>query len=58
MSDIKDLKCACYKYYDSFDGCRAWSCASDFEISIEKTRETAENYGLGVFGVLALIDFE
>ena len=58
MSDIKDLKCACCKYYDSFDGCRAWSRASDFEINIEKTKEAADNYGLGVSEVLALIDFE
>lgn len=39
MSDIKSLKCACCKYYDTFDGCAAWSCADDFEISIEKTKE-------------------
>ena len=45
MSDIKDLKCACCKCYDSFDGCTAWSCKSDFEINIKKTKETADNYG-------------
>ena len=58
MSDIKDLKCACCKCYDSFDGCTAWSCESDFEINIKKTKETAEDYGLDVSEVLALIDFE
>ena len=33
MSDIKDLKCACCKFHDSVDGCRAWSCENDFEIN-------------------------
>ena len=58
MNDIKDLKCACCKCYDSFDGCTAWSCESDLEINIKKTKETAEDYGLDVSEVLALIDFE
>ena len=58
MSDIKDLKCTCCKYYDSFDGCTEWSCKSDFEINIKKTKETAEDYGLDISEVLALIDFE
>lgn len=58
MSDIKSLKCACCKYYDTFDGCTAWSCTDDFEISIEKTKEAAENYGLDVYEVLALIYLE
>lgn len=58
MSDIKSLKCSCCKYYDTFDGCVAWSCADDFEISIEKTKEAAENYGLDVHEVLALIYLE
>ena len=36
MSDIKNLKCYCYKCYDSCDGCTAWSCKDDFEIGIDK----------------------
>ena len=58
MSDIKNMKCYCCKCYDSFDGCTAWDCENGFEIIIEKLKQVAENYGLDVHEVLALIDFE
>ena len=58
MIDTKNLKCYCCKYYDSFEGCTAWSCESDFEISIEKIKQVAEDYGLNVADIIALINFE
>ena len=58
MSDIKDLKCACCKYHDSFDGCTAWSCKDDFEISIDKIKQVSEEYGMSISDITALIDFE
>ena len=44
MSDIKNLKCYCCKCYDSFDGCTAWSCKDDFEISIDKIKQATRNF--------------
>ena len=58
MSDIKNLKCYCCRCYDSFDGCVAWNCADDFEISIEKIKEVSQDYGLSIADITALIDFE
>lgn len=58
MSDIKNMKCYCCKYYDSFDGCTAWSCKDDFEISIDRIKQAAEDYGLSITDITALIDFE
>lgn len=58
MSDIKNMKCYCCKYYDSFDGCTAWECKNDFEISINKIKQVAEDYGLSIADITALIDFE
>lgn len=58
MSDIKNLKCYCCKYYDSFDGCAAWSCEDDFKISIEKIKQVSKDYGLSIRDTIALIDFE
>ena len=58
MSDIKNLKCHCCRCYDSFDGCVAWNCADDFEISIEKIKEVSQDYGLSIADITALIDFE
>lgn len=58
MSDIKNLKCYCCKCYDSFDGCTAWDCKNDFEISIEKIKQCLEVYGISISDLTALIDFE
>lgn len=58
MSDIKNLKCYCCKRYDSFDGCTAWSCADDFEISIEKIKQVSQKNGLSITDITALIDLE
>ena len=58
MIDTKNLKCYCCKYYDSFEGCAAWPCEDDFKISIEKIKQVAEDYGLNVADIIALINFE
>lgn len=58
MSDIKNLKCYCCKCYDSFNGCTAWDCKNDFEISIEKIKQVSEEYGISISDITALIDFE
>lgn len=58
MSDIKNMKCYCCKCYDSFDGCAAWSCKDDFEISIDKIKQVSEEYGVSISDITALIDFE
>lgn len=58
MSDTKNLKCYCCKYYDSFDGCTALSCKDDFKISIEKIKQVSKDYGLNIQDTIALIDFE
>jgi hypothetical protein len=42
MMDIKKLKCECCKCHDDFDGCTAFDCDIDFEISIAKVKETAK----------------
>ena len=54
MSDIRSLKCACCKYYDSFDGCTAWGC--DFEISIERIKQASQDYGMSISEISALIE--
>lgn len=58
MSDIKNMKCYCCKCYDSFDGCTAWSCKDDFEISIDKIKQVSEEYGMSISDITALIEFE
>jgi hypothetical protein len=58
MSDIKNLKCYCCKCYDSFDGCTAWSCKDDFEISIDKIKQVSKIMDLSIADITALIDFE
>lgn len=58
MSDTKNLKCYCCKYYDSFDGCTALSCKDDFKISIEKIKQVSKDYELSIQDTIALIDFE
>lgn len=44
--------------WDCIDGCTAWSCKDDFEISIDKIKQVAEDYGLSITDITALIDFE
>ena len=55
MSDIKNMKCYCCKCYDPFDGYTAWSCKDDFEINIDKIKKVAEDYGLSIADITALI---
>lgn len=43
---------------DFFDGCTAWDCKNDFEISIEKIKQVSEEYGISISDITALIDFE
>lgn len=57
MSDIKNMKCYCCKCYDSFDGCTAWDCKNDFEISIEKIKQVAEDYGLSIVDIIEFAKF-
>lgn len=58
MSEIKDLKCKCCKCHDSFDGCTAFMCQYDFALSIEKIKQVAEDYGISVADVAALLKLE
>ena len=46
MLDMRRLKCNCCRRYDCYDGCIAFDCDVDFEISIAKVKETAEAYGM------------
>lgn len=55
MPEIKDIKCKCCKCHDSFDGCTAFDCQYDFEISIQKVKETAQEYGMSVDTIMALL---
>ena len=55
MCDIKKLKCTCCKCYDSFNGCTAWDCDVDFEISIAKVKDAAKEYGLSVDAIAAVL---
>ena len=48
MLDIKKLKCDCCRCHDDFDGCTAWDCDVDFEISMTKVKDTANAYGMSV----------
>lgn len=59
MNDIKkNMKCYCCKCYDSFDGCTAWSCKDDFEISIDKIKQVSEDYGMSIADIVVLIGAE
>lgn len=58
MGQIKDLKCKCCRCYDSFDGCTAFDCNYDFELSIDKIKGVAEDYGISVADVAALLKLE
>ena len=53
--NIKELKCACCRCYDCFDGCTAWDCDIDFEVSIQRVKEAAKDYGMSVDMITALL---
>lgn len=55
MDDIRDLKCRCCKCYDSFDGCTAFDCKYDFEISAQKLREASKECGISPGQIVAFI---
>lgn len=58
MSELRDLKCQCCKCYDSFDGCTAFDCQYDFEISLQKAKEVSRESGMAVDTIIALIQAE
>jgi hypothetical protein len=58
MREIRDLKCQCCKCYDSFDGCQAFDCKYDFDISIAKVKEVSKESGMSVEAIVALIQAE
>jgi hypothetical protein len=58
VSDTRDLKCQCCKCYDSFDGCTAFDCQYDFEISITKVKDISRESGMSVEAIVALIQAE
>ena len=53
--NIKELKCACCRCYDCFDGCTAWDCDVDFEVSIQRVKDAAKAYGMSVDMITALL---
>lgn len=58
MSEIRDLKCQCCKCYDSFDGCTAFDCQYDFEISMSRVKNVSEESGMSVGTIIALLELE
>ena len=55
MDDISKMKCAVCKCHDNFDGCTAFDCQYDFEISAQKLREAAKDYGIPAGQIVASI---
>lgn len=55
MDDISKMKCAVCKCHDNFDGCTAFDCQYDFEISAQKLREAARDYGIPAGQIVASI---
>lgn len=55
MPDLKKLKCECCKCYDSFDGCTAFDCQYDFEISVDKVHEAAKAYQLSPEFIMSML---
>lgn len=55
MDDIAKMKCAVCKCHDSFDGCTAFDCQYDFEISAQKLREASRDYGIPAGQIVASI---
>lgn len=58
MSDFRDLKCQCCRCHDDFDGCVAFDCRYDFEISLEKAKAISRESGMSVDTIIGLIKFE
>jgi hypothetical protein len=58
MGEIRDLKCKCCKCWDSYEGCQAWDCDTDFAIVIEKVNKTAKEYGISVEAIMAMLALE
>lgn len=56
MPKIGDLKCQCCRCYDSFDGCTAFDCQYDFEISIARVKEVSRESGMSVDAIIALLE--
>lgn len=58
ISNMRDLKCQCCRCYDSFDGCAAFDCQYDFEISLQRVKEVSRESGMSVDTIIALIQAE